>query len=112
MSDSKKKRMAMLDTLAASGSPAPPPSLSASRPLRAARDAVDSHKVWDLDPHQIIDERIADRLDPADVDDLRASIEATGQTVPIWSVDTRIRQINIFLSTVADVSKRCAVLTQ
>lgn len=83
MSDSKKKRMAMLDTLAAAGSPAPPPSLSASRPLRAARDAVDSHKVWDLDPYQIIDERIADRLDPADVDDLRTSIEATGQTVPI-----------------------------
>lgn len=83
MSDSKKKRMAMLDTLAAAGSPAPPPSLSASRPLRAARDAVDSHKVWDLDPHKIIDERIADRLDLTDVDDLRASIEATGQTVPI-----------------------------
>lgn len=83
MSDSKKKRMAMLDTLAAAGSPAPPPSLSASRPLRAARNAVDSHKVWDLDPHQIIDERIKDRLDLSDVDDLRASIEATGQTVPI-----------------------------
>ncbi|MGH1578925.1 plasmid partitioning protein RepB [Planktotalea sp.] len=83
MSDSKKKRMAMLDTLAAAGSPAPPPSMSTSRPLRAARDAVDSHKVWDLDPYHIIDDRIADRLDPTDIDDLRASIEATGQTVPI-----------------------------
>jgi ParB family chromosome partitioning protein len=83
MSGTKKKRMAMLDTLAAAGSPAPPPSLSASRPLRAARDAVDSHKVWDLDPYQIIDDRITDRLDVSDVDDLRSSIEATGQTVPI-----------------------------
>ena len=83
MSDSKKKRMAMLDTLAAAGSPAPPPSMSASRPLRAARSAVDSHKVWDLEPHQIIDDRITDRLDLSDVADLRASIEATGQTVPI-----------------------------
>lgn len=83
MSDSKKKRMAMLDTLAAAGSPAPPPSMSASRPLRAARSAVDSHKVWDLDPHQILDDRISDRLDLSDIHDLRASIEATGQTVPI-----------------------------
>ncbi|MEP5152109.1 plasmid partitioning protein RepB [Planktotalea sp.] len=83
MSDSKKKRMAMLDTLAAAGSPAPPPSMAASRPLRAARNAVDSHKVWDLDPNQIIDERFTDRLDLTDVDDLRDSIEATGQTVPI-----------------------------
>ena len=83
MSDTKKKRMAMLDTLAAAGSPAPPPSMSASRPLRAARSAVDSHKVWDLEPHQIIDDRITDRLDLTDVEDLRASIEATGQTVPI-----------------------------
>ncbi|MCB1407935.1 MAG: plasmid partitioning protein RepB, partial [Rhodobacteraceae bacterium] len=47
------------------------------------RDAVDSHRVWELDPEQIIDERPADRLDVRDVQDLRLSIETNGQTVPI-----------------------------
>ena len=83
MTDGKKKRLSMLDSLTAAGSPAPQPIMSASRPLRAARDAVDSHKVWDVDPDQIIDTRLADRLDPADVADLRQSIENSGQTVPI-----------------------------
>ena len=83
MSDSKKKRMSMLDTLAASGSPAPASMMSTNRALRSARDAVDAHRVWDLDPAQIIDERPVDRLDPGDVADLRASIEANGQSVPI-----------------------------
>ncbi|MCF6445861.1 plasmid partitioning protein RepB [Nereida sp. MMG025] len=88
MSDQKKKRMSLLDNLAAAGAAAPAPGTaaaqpSASRPLRAARGAVDSHVVWDLDPDLIADTRIADRLDPTDVADLRDSIEATGQTVPI-----------------------------
>ena len=83
MSDSKKKRLSMLDNLAASAPPSPSSLMKTNRPLRAARDAVDSHKVWELDPHQINDDRVADRLDPADVADLRASIEATGQSVPI-----------------------------
>lgn len=83
MSDSKKKRLSMLDSLSAAGAPAPSPMLPRNRPLRAARDAVDSHSVWDLEPHQIIDTRVADRLDPGDVIDLRDSIEETGQTVPI-----------------------------
>ncbi|MGB3246603.1 MAG: plasmid partitioning protein RepB [Sulfitobacter sp.] len=83
MSDSKKKRLSMLDNLAKAGSAAPQPMMAASRPLRAARDAVEGHKVWDIDPNQIIDDRIADRLDPADVADLRDSIEETGQTVPV-----------------------------
>ncbi|MFK7837310.1 MAG: plasmid partitioning protein RepB [Sulfitobacter sp.] len=81
MSDGKKKRMAMLDSLTASAPPAP--MMGSNRALRAARDAVDSHHVWDLDPWTVDDTRIADRLDPNDVYDLRDAIEANGQTVPI-----------------------------
>jgi len=73
----------MLDSLAAGGAPTPSSMMSTSRPLRAARDAVDSHKVWELDPSDIIDDRPADRLEHDDVIDLKDSIEATGQTVPI-----------------------------
>ena len=82
MSDGKKRRLSMLDGLTAAGAPAPP-QMTQNRALRAARDAVDGHHVWDLDPHQIEDTRIKDRLDPADVYDLRDAIEANGQTVPI-----------------------------
>lgn len=86
MQDSKKKRLSMLDHLVVSGAPAPaaaPAMMSTNRALRSARDAVDSHRVWELDPSQIEDSRFKDRLDPGDVADLRASIEANGQTVPI-----------------------------
>ncbi|KAA0909943.1 MULTISPECIES: plasmid partitioning protein RepB [Paracoccaceae] len=84
MTDSKKKRMSMLDSLAAAGtSPAPGSMMSSNRALRSARDAVDAHHVWELDPVEIQDERYSDRLDPKDVHDLRASIEQNGQTVPI-----------------------------
>jgi ParB family chromosome partitioning protein len=84
MTDSKKKRMSMLDSLAAAGTPPAPGSMmSSNRALRSARDAVDAHHVWELDPIEIEDERYSDRLDPKDVDDLRASIEQNGQTVPI-----------------------------
>lgn len=81
MSDGKKNRMAMLDTL--SGSPAPLAMKSSSRPLRAARDAVEAVRVWELDPEQIEDTRIADRLDLSDIGDLRTSIETNGQSAPI-----------------------------
>jgi len=57
--------------------------MSSNRALRSARDAVDAHHVWDLDPAEIEDERYSDRLDPKDVQDLRVSIEQNGQTVPI-----------------------------
>lgn len=84
MTDGKKKRMSMLDNLAAAGGPPPPGSMmSSNRALRSARDAVDAHHVWELDPDKIDDDRIADRLDPQDVIDLRDAIEANGQTVPI-----------------------------
>ena len=84
MTDTKKKRMSMLDSLAAAGTPPAPGSMmSSNRALRSARDAVDAHHVWELDPVEIEDERYSDRLDPKDVDDLRASIEQNGQTVPI-----------------------------
>lgn len=84
MSDSKKKRLSMLDSLSAAGTAAPATSMmSSNRALRSARDAVDSHRVWDLDPNHVLDERPVDRLDVSDVEDLRASIEANGQTVPI-----------------------------
>ena len=90
MTSGKKKRMSMLDNLAATGGPAPTPQagavtpmMTSNRALRSARDAVDSHHVWELDPASIVDDRMADRLDPADVHDLRAAIEANGQTVPI-----------------------------
>lgn len=83
MSDIKKRRMSMLDNLAQGAAGAPPSMMSNNRALRSARDAVDSHRIWELDPDQIIDDRAADRMDPQDVADLRASIEAVGQTVPI-----------------------------
>lgn len=83
MSDNKKRRMSLLDNLAVHGM-APAPAMTVNnRALRSARDAVDGHRIWELDPEQIADDRTADRLDPADVADLRASIEAVGQTVPI-----------------------------
>jgi ParB family chromosome partitioning protein len=84
MTDSKKKRMSMLDSLATAGTPAAVGSMmSSNRALRSARDAVDSHHVWELDPAEIQDERYADRLDPQDVQDLLTSMEQNGQTVPI-----------------------------
>ncbi|NIZ14299.1 plasmid partitioning protein RepB, partial [Phaeobacter sp. HF9A] len=87
MTTGKKKRMSMLDSLAAAGGPAPAAAggsmMSTNRALRAARDAVDSHHVWELDPVVITDDRPADRLDPNDVADLREAIETNGQTVPI-----------------------------
>jgi ParB family chromosome partitioning protein len=84
MTDSKKKRMSLLNSLAAAGTPPAPGSMmSSNRALRSARDAVDAHHVWELDPAEIQDERYSDRLDPKDVHDLRASIEQNGQTVPI-----------------------------
>ena len=84
MSDEKKRRMSMLDSLAAAGAAAPPASmLSSNRALRSARTAVDGHHVWELDPNAIDDSRLADRLDPHDVADLRDAIEANGQAVPI-----------------------------
>lgn len=84
MTDSKKKRMSMLDSLATAGTPSAPSSMmSSNRALRSARDAVDAHHVWELDPSEIEDERFSDRLDPEDVHDLRALIELNGQTVPI-----------------------------
>ncbi|MEM1431219.1 MAG: plasmid partitioning protein RepB [Pseudomonadota bacterium] len=113
MTDGKKKRLSMLDNIAAASRPpgaakppapsqvapsqvtppqvappqvAPPqvaPMTSTNRALRSARDAVDGHHVWDLDPYTIDDLRPRDRLDPDDVEDLRRAIEANGQTVPI-----------------------------
>jgi len=84
MTDNKKKRLSMLDSLASTAAGAPAASMmSSNRALRSARDAVDAHHVWELDPAEIVDDRLSDRLDPADVADLRASIAANGQTVPI-----------------------------
>lgn len=87
MTTGKKKRLSMLDGLSAAPASAPPspaaPSPAPAKAVRSARDAIDAHHVWDLDPEVILDDRPADRLDPQDVDDLRASIEASGQTVPI-----------------------------
>ena len=90
MTSGKKKRMSMLDNLAAAGAPSPAPAaggmtpmMTSNRALRSARDAVDAHQVWELDPDSIVDDRMADRLDPADVLDLRDAIETNGQTVPI-----------------------------
>ncbi|WP_334062855.1 plasmid partitioning protein RepB [Limimaricola cinnabarinus] len=84
MSENRKKRMSMLDGLAAAGSTSRnAPMMSSNRALRSARDAVDSHRVWEIDPALIDDMRTRDRLDPADVLDLRDAIEANGQTVPI-----------------------------
>lgn len=90
MTGGKKKRMSMLDSLAAAGGPSPAaqssavtPMMTSNRALRSVRDAVDAHHVWELDPASIVDDRMADRLDPADVLDLRDAIEINGQTVPI-----------------------------
>ena len=84
MSSSKKKRMSMLDNLAAAGAPAASTSMMTSnRALRSARDAVDAHRVWDLDPNQISNHRLEDRLAPEDTADLQDAIETNGQTVPI-----------------------------
>lgn len=84
MTESKKRRMSLLDNLAQPAAAAASPSMmSTNRALRSARDAVDTHRIWELDPEQIADDRKADRLDVSDVADLRASIEAVGQTVPI-----------------------------
>lgn len=79
----KKQRMSMLDNLA-TPAPAPTGIMPGNRALRAARDAVDAHRVWDLDPDQIdLGDRIRDRLDDAGLADLRDAIEQNGQTVPI-----------------------------
>lgn len=84
MSDVKKRRLSMLDNLAAAGASAPQTSMmSTNRALRSARDAVDNHHVWDLDPASIDDTRIADRLEPESVAELREAIETNGQAVPI-----------------------------
>ncbi|KIC08790.1 Rep B partitioning protein/ParB [Leisingera sp. ANG-M1] len=88
MTKSKKSRLSMLDSLAAAGAPMASPGpatsmMTSNRALRSARDAVDSHRVWELEPHQIEDTRINDRLDPSDIIDLRDAIETNGQTVPI-----------------------------
>lgn len=84
MTSGKKKRMSMLDNLAEATAPAPATSMmSSNRALRSARDAVDSHTVWELDPASIEDTRPEDRLDRQDVIDLLDAIEANGQTVPI-----------------------------
>ena len=73
MTSGKKKRMSMLDSLASAGAGAPSPApttqmMSSNRALRSARDAVDAHQVWELDPASIIDDRMSDRLDPARCD--------------------------------------------
>lgn len=83
MSENRKKRMSMLDGLAAVGSQPGAPMMSSNRALRSARDAVDSHRVWELDPALVDDTRTRDRLDPSDVIELREAIEANGQAVPI-----------------------------
>lgn len=84
MSSRCKNRMAMLDNLSASGTPpATVTMMPGNRALRAARDAVDSHHVWELDPELILDHRMADQLTPEDVADLRDAIETNGEAVPI-----------------------------
>ena len=87
MSDGRKKRLSMLDQIAQAGAaPAPVTTSSAgslNRAMRAARTAVDTHRIWDLDPDRIIDDRIADRIAVTDLAHLQAQIETNGQTVPI-----------------------------
>ena len=76
----------MLDTISTAGTdiPAPHPAQSSgNRAVRAARDAVDGHNVWDLDPFAIENRRVRDRLEPGDIHELREAIETNGQTVPI-----------------------------
>ena len=78
---SKKQRMSLLDNLAGTATPTPGSIMPGNRALRAARDAVDAHRVWELDPDQIdIGDRIRDRLDDAGlVDDLPAGARDLGQ---------------------------------
>ena len=84
MTDKKKSRLSMLDSLAGAGAATPPPPLmSSNRALRSARDAVDAHHVWELDPASIFDRRLKDRMEIGDVSDLQRSIETNGQAVPI-----------------------------
>lgn len=86
MTRTRQTRKSLLDNLTHPGEVAatPPRSMMGSNlALRAARDAVDSHQVWELDPNDVLDERLADRLDASDIADLRDSIETNGQTVPI-----------------------------
>lgn len=85
MTDSKKKRMSMLDSLAAmAGTQSAPSSMmSSNRALRSARDAVDAHHVWELDPERNRRRKIFRQAGSGDVHDLRALIELNGQTVPI-----------------------------
>lgn len=81
---SKKQRMSMLDSLAGAAAQTPGSMMPGNRALKAARDAVDSHRLWELDPEQIdLGTRIRDRLDENDLMDLRDAIEQNGQTVPI-----------------------------
>lgn len=82
MSNRKKQRLSMLDNLGQAGVLTPIPAVQ-NRALRAAQDAVDGHRIWELDPEQIADLRMKDRLNDKDVEDLRLSIETVGQTVPI-----------------------------
>jgi ParB family chromosome partitioning protein len=86
MTSGRKQRMSMLDSLTAARPPSPAATgsmMASNRALRSARDAVDAHHVWELDPNSIEDGRLTDRLDPEDVMDLRDAIETNGQTVPI-----------------------------
>ncbi|MBB3988251.1 ParB family chromosome partitioning protein [Sagittula marina] len=86
MTDKKKSRLSMLDSLAGAGmgpAAAPQPMMSSNRALRSARNAVDGHNVWELDPDSIDDLRLNDRMDLGDLSDLRRSIEENGQAVPI-----------------------------
>ncbi len=85
MTDNKKKRMMMLDGLTpnTANTPSGAPMMSTNRALRSARDAVDAHRVWELDPASITDQRVADRIETFDVVELRRSIETNGQAVPI-----------------------------
>ena len=65
---SKKQRMSLLDNLAGTATPTPGSIMPGNRALRAARDAVDAHRVWELDPDQIdIGDRIRDRLKAAGI---------------------------------------------
>lgn len=84
MNDGRKKRLSMLDQLTQAGTPGAAASMMATnRALRSARDAVDTHRVWDIDAAQVIDDRTTDRLDTGALEELRASIAAHGQSVPI-----------------------------
>lgn len=84
MSDKKRDRLNSLDaSFSVAKTPPAPVAGMSNLAMRSAREAVDGTKVWDLSPSQIRDTRTRDRLDPADVADLRDAIEANGQTVPI-----------------------------